>query len=540
MNIDFSKGMQDFSAVTKKQAGKAPSFDLTCERLTAVKADVDTAEAKGLFVPLPLPLTDEKPKPSGDRSRVKTIRNRLFILGYLNKDTGRGSFDAPMEKSIRAFQKDAGLDVDGWVGEEQTWPALQELVSFETPINLLKWYADGKPKPVLLRAIALRLFALGINKEKPTSSEVDIKTGMQAFGRIWQLLDLGDTRLTPGLNVEWVELLFDMDGITKRLADVKLPLAKEALAEVHSFVLNAAKIELWLMGYPVAPGGYDLEKREVILTGSGGLSKSDMFLRSKTVSKYLTIKRNFKFYKALHLFWTDCGKDDNTADGLSVEFLNNFSTFFLIVNGDIQVDKELSLEARQVELESFLEKNPDEIPSIWQTVRKFGARIWDGIRRVWGWFKRMWEGFKKGLRKLGTNLSRMIYNAAMGSFTVVFNVFKSFGTAIDIITEPQQPDSKPDNVLFYRDFDFDMKVLVGRLADGPKVEERCRLMQRKARQFVFASHVIGIFMFILVSAFKSKWAGYFGLVFALIKLRRQRFRFKALADEYRALFVVAA
>jgi hypothetical protein len=536
MDIDFSKGMQNISTVFAEQAEKAPTFDLACERLTAVKADVDTAEAKGLFVPLP----DSKPKTSRDRSRVKTIRNRLFILGYLDKDTGRGNLDATLEHSIKAFQKEADLEIDGWVGEKETWPALQELVSFETPINLLQWFAEGKPKPVLRRAIALRLFVLGINKERPTSSDVDIEEGMQVFGRIWRLLNLGETQLPPGLNLEWLGLLFDLDGITKRLADVKIPLEKKVLAEVHSFVLNAAKIELWLMGYPVAPSGYDLEKREVFQTGSEGLSKSDIFMRSKTVTKYLTIKRNFKFYKAIHRFWIDYGKDDNTADGLSVDFLKNFSRFFQMVDENLQVDRDLSLEQGQVDLEKFLEGRKNKIPSIWQTVREFGARIWDGIRRVWGWFKRMVTEFKNKLLEIGANLSRIIYNVALGSFTVVFNVLKSFGTAIEIITKPLLPGSKSGSVEFFHDFDFDVKVWVNRSTSGPQIAECCEVLHRKTRQFAFAGHVIGAFISILVNVFKTNWTGYFGLVFALIKLRRQRFRFKALANEYKTLYVTAA
>ncbi len=75
-----------------------------------------------------------------DWSRIKTIRNRLFNLGYIEQDTGTGHLDDTIRDGIKVFQREAGLKVDGWIGEKETWPALQDLVSFETPINIKKWF----------------------------------------------------------------------------------------------------------------------------------------------------------------------------------------------------------------------------------------------------------------------------------------------------------------------------------------------------------------------------------------------------------------
>ena len=290
MEIDFKEGMVEFSALSKKQPEKPPTCDFVIERLAAVAADIDTAEKKGLFVPLPR----SEPEESKDRSRIKTIRNRLFILGYLEKDTGRGNMDAPLKEAIRTFQKEAGLEPDGWVGEEETWPALQELVSFETPIKIARWFDSELPKPVLRRAVALRLHVLGLRDEKPTSSNEDIETGLRSFGRVWEKLNPGTTLSETGLNYEWLGLLFDMDGITSRLSEVSADLSREDLVKIHSFVLNAAKIELWLMGYAVRPSGYDLEKREIPLSDSDGLTDFDVWKKSKTVTRFLTVKRNLR------------------------------------------------------------------------------------------------------------------------------------------------------------------------------------------------------------------------------------------------------
>ena len=534
MEIDFDKGMMRFSAVYQAQLGKTPTCDNTVERIAAVTYDVAEAEKNGLFVPMP----KSEPQESNDRSRIKTIRNRLFILGYLEKDSGRGNLDEPLKEAIRAFQGEAGLEVDGWVGAEETWPALQELVSFETPIQLWKWYDAHLPKPVLRRAIALRLFALGLKEQRPTKIDEDIETGLRSFGRIWKLLNLGETRTQPGLNREWLELLFDMDGITRRLSQASSALPEEELLKAHPLVLNAAKIELWLMGYPVPPGGYDLEEREAPPIDSDGLTNTEIWFKSKTLTRFHTIKKNLKFHKALHRFWIDHGKDDDAADELSIFFLQKFSAFFKIVDEGLQTDKVLSVAHRQEDLEAFLEDRKDQIPAVWQTVRTIGARIWDGVRRVWGWFKRMLTVFKKKVLKIGTNLSRLIYDFALESFTVVADVFQSIGTVVEFMVNPVMPGSDVQRVVFFRDLDLDPRAVIHSSADGRQVASCCETLKRNTRIFAFGCHVIGTFISILAEVFKKAWTAYFGLVLTLIKLRAVRHRLKSLAAEYRAIFPI--
>lgn len=536
MEIDFNKGMDHFSAVFAKQIEAPPSYNIAIEKIAAVKADVDTAENDEFFVPLP----DSEPEKSRDRSRVKTIRNRLFILGYLEKDTGRGNIDDTLKIAIQEFQKEAGLTPDGWVGEKETWPALQELVSFENPIDLLQWYNSDRPKPALRRAIALRLFVLGLREKGPASADEDIETGLQYFGRIWQILKLGETRSQPGLNLEWLALLFDMDGLSKRLSEAGNDLSREQLAKVHSLVINAAQIELWLMGYPVRPGGYDLVKCETSHTTPDGLTDWDVWIKSKTVTQYYTVKRRIKLHKALHQFWIDHGKDDKTADEFSVNFLQNFSFFFQIVAAGLQADKDMSIVHQQEHLETFLIDRKNQIPLVWEKLKKIGARIWDGIRRVWGWFKRMVTHLKDRTLEIGTNLTRIIYDFALESFTVVANVFKSIGTTIEIITKPVMPGSNTDQVVFFRDLDFDSKVVVHRYADHQKVMDCCEILLWKTRLFAFGCHVIGTFVSILNDVFRTGWTAYFGLVLTLIKLRSVKYKFKSLADEYRVIFLAKA
>ena len=78
-----------------------------------------------------------------------------------------------------------GLVADGWVGD-YTWKALMELVSFEAPIDLLRWLnpePKGRPKISLKRAIALRLHVLGLAETRKDFSDAALDKGMAEFGR---------------------------------------------------------------------------------------------------------------------------------------------------------------------------------------------------------------------------------------------------------------------------------------------------------------------------------------------------------------------
>jgi Putative peptidoglycan binding domain len=217
-------------------------------------ADIAQLEANGLFVPLPL----EEPDKSKDASRIKTIRNRLSNLGYLPQDSGRPYLDEELKEAIRRFQEEADLIVDGWVGE-QTWTALQELVGFESSINLLRWFRRGHIKTPLKRAIGLRLFVVGLMEKAPTTHPVDPTEGMTAFGRVWRILNLGPVTSRASISPEWVTRLFDQDGLIGRLASTKVPSTAQERPSIHGFILNIAKIELWLAGYKIKPTGYDLQ-----------------------------------------------------------------------------------------------------------------------------------------------------------------------------------------------------------------------------------------------------------------------------------------
>ena len=528
MSFDFSQeGLKHFSRMADPVVGGPTSVDLIINRIDALAADFTQSEVNGLFVPLPL----EEPKNSNDVSRVKTIRNRLANLGYLPKDSGRPYLDEELEQAIRWFQQEADLVVDGWVGE-QTWTALQELVSFESPSNLLRWFQGGQIKAVLKRAVGLRLFVLGLVEKAPAAHPVDPTVGMVTFGQVWQILDLGSVTSRGSISLEWLARLFDQDGLVSRLASARVPSTLRDRQSVHSFLLNVAKVELWLAGYKVRPTGYDLQPR------SGGENQSDssVWMISSSMTTYLRLKKNMRFYKALLSFWKDHEAGNDQIKMLTADFIDTFPQFYQMIAKGIQSDAIMTPSEKQAEIEGILKKYPEQIPAIWDHVRKLGNRLWDGIRRVWGWLKTLMQSGVKKVITLGSNLSRLIYDYALSAYSVASNVFKSFGALIRSITNPVVDGSDLKHIVMFHDNDFDFRVVFNSSAESRVVKALVGRVRKQTRMFVFACHVLNIVLSVTLTVVRSGMTGYIGLIFAMIRSKKQLDRFKGVIKEYQLVF----
>jgi len=111
-----------------------------------------------------------------------------------------------------------------------------------------EWLSGGRVNPALRRAATLRLFVLGLVNEKPTSADLDLSQGFKAFAEVWTVLKLGSSSSPPAPNLEWLNRLFNQDQLVKKLSCIVRPLSKSRLIQTHGFLLNLAKIELWLAG----------------------------------------------------------------------------------------------------------------------------------------------------------------------------------------------------------------------------------------------------------------------------------------------------
>jgi len=209
------------------------------------------------------------------RIRIQTIASRLWLLGYLQRKIGPRSIHKKIPE-IRAavfqFQNDAGLKKDHWVGNK-TWYALDQLVSFESEVDYSQWFKDGIIHPekrnACHRAVQLRLWCLGLYPNKPNRNfRLLNKRDLRNFASVLSVFRVKkDAEFEADLNQDTFKILFNQEELTSAIAarsskDNKRFLfnfsqsdgtRKRELAK--KFIINCAKIELWLLGYKVKIDG---------------------------------------------------------------------------------------------------------------------------------------------------------------------------------------------------------------------------------------------------------------------------------------------
>ena len=217
---------------------------------------------------------------------------------------------------------------------------------------------------------------------------------------------------------------------------------------------------------------------------------------------------------------------------LSLNFLDRFHEFFDLLASGFQTYDAISDEDRHKLIEEKLLQHQDQVPTIWTNLQRLGNRMWDGIKRIWTWIK----SIVKKVVVFGLNLSRLVYNYALGAFSALSNIFESLGEALSLITNRYLKASDPHVAAFFHDGDFDFKVTVNLLANKANLDEICANLKRQTRLFLFVCRLLGIFISILQTALKTVSTSYVGLVLALVKFHSEWQRVKEIALEYRLIF----
>ena len=233
---------------------------------------------------------------SVDDVRRRTIAMQLWLLGYLEEDPDDGNASISssiLRDALREFQGEAGIappEADSPDAiDDETWFALNELVTFEgmegtalTEERLReRWFEGEQPRPALRRAVQLRLFVLGLRDEGP-GTELGPLTPDTLTPLFWinLLFGLGDRILSQRYGPEALALLFDQDRFVEALSgagrDEEFQIRRpESLSKARarrlaqSFIVNVAKIELWLLGFDVSPDG----KTDYSVSGLGGRAR---------------------------------------------------------------------------------------------------------------------------------------------------------------------------------------------------------------------------------------------------------------------------
>lgn len=279
------------------------------QRYSQLEGIIAKVDQDGVFPALPTAERDIRTVEL-NASRTRTVRTRLYLLGYLKKDNESGLVDSKLKQAIQQFQREAELDPCGHV-DGDTWTALQEMVGFECPSNLEEWASAAagggiKPYRALMRAIKLRLFALGLLEYKQTKKQEKVSKALEKFRLIAQILRLTDEPLSAAPSPMTRLLRFtprpplppSSTRITSPIAWPKRAIPSPStgrnispgakLKNDKKIRHLLRKIELWLLGYDVKLNG---KSRYVIPTANRPYAPA-----------------SYPFYFTLFQFWYDSGK----------------------------------------------------------------------------------------------------------------------------------------------------------------------------------------------------------------------------------------
>jgi len=459
------------------------------------------------------PLPQQEPSGSDDYagSRIRTIRNRLFNLGYLAVDDKSALLDETIKNAIRAFQKDAGLTQDSWVGE-QTWSALQALVSFEEPTHLAGWFSAGEANSALIRATHLRLFALGLMADKPRDiNRAVIRAGL---GRFIEAIDAlgfdvegaGIENLMPDLHMDVLTLLFDEDELIRRMGASESPVPKQhaGLRSAHALLINIAKIELWMLGYDVDPRG----------------SQDDDIAVARGTSE---LNHTSPLFKAMKQFWADKGQSARSTMRSRSYLSQSFRTFFSELYEDTMLDQTEELPDSD-ELFQHFSDDKNFIQTVWDHVKTFGARLWDGVKRMWGWFKRVIKSAARAAGEFMEGVSRIAYHYILKSYEAVQAVVKAVVHSIRFFTQQRLDISGRNQTVIFHDLDFDFKAVVHN-DDAPEdVYAIADSLNRKSSIFKISCKIFSALLDVLKGVINGVFTGWATLLMSLLKLYKHTAR----------------
>ena len=487
---------------TGSECYRLPNLDSMdgLSRVDALDGILAKAEAQGVIAPLPA--TEEEARLSElHASRIRTTRLRLSLLGYLTNNRSP-EVDGGLRRALVRFQTGAGLKVDGWVGEK-TWTALQELVSFEHPSNVHKYFDKGKPRDALVRAVKLRLFVLGLLDNTNPRKWEKVTAALTRFAALAGILGLYRCPLAPTLTPETLGVLFDQDGIADRLGQAghdftgRRPagMSKATFQKlVRGFVVSVAKVELWLLGFDVPLDG---KTRFAVPSASSGAPP-----------------RRYKLYCALHQFWGFFyrgAQRRRLATRITGEFFRRLS--------DVQAGgAHATIDSDEV-YRTLAEQKPKTLNAVWRNLKSLGSRIWDGMKRAWSWFKALFRPLGRQLGKWVRNLARLAMRFALGAFGTVRGVMRMVSGIASVLRHRTFPGSDVKHIVIYRDADFDYRVYVnpGRTVD--RVYELLDELRAKATRFAAGVRVLGLVIdTIRTVARNAALGGWLGLVLSLVRV----------------------
>jgi len=437
------------------------------------------------------------------------LRDRLFRLGYLAVRSGPDFVDDALKQAVTKLQREAGLTVDGWVGQ-QTWGALQELFAFEPSTLLERWIDARGMTPALQRAAALRLGTFGLTPGQTTATAAGPPLpALERWRRVLVLLDApgisGDTPLDA---LPLYRYLFDLDRLSGLVAGRADSLqsrlqASPAGADAElllDFLKNLLKIELWLRGYDkVRPDGKPLPitRTENIRVGAHGK-------RIRSGYRYSV------FYEVIRNLWGDL--DEDFEHGSEAEIV--LRSYRLLAE-DAALTAEAQDDRRQRALGIIDQIDREDVQrrvmEEWKPESLIGL-LWDGLKRVWRFLKRLVVGVARRAKLL----ARAAFQLASESFAIVRKAGRVFSDGFGLLLNPEVAGSN-ESIAMHRRADFDFEVFVATNAQPEQVTTFLSGLERRVTSLRAALKILELLFnaAITAAALTGPW-GWWPLVRSLI------------------------
>ena len=449
---------------------------------------------------------------NSQRIRIQTIASRLWLLGYLPRKIRPEKIPEKLDdikEAVGRFQKDADLKQDNWVGDK-TWYALDELVSFESDTTYSQWFANGAIKPeaenAVHRAVQLRLWCLGLYPNKPDKKFRLLKDdALKSFGNILKIFLIRKGVFKSGLNYETLKILFDQDLLTNAIARRSSPGKKSFLLKItngdrekqknlaQAFIINCAKIELWLLGYEVEIDGINNYQ----YTAGSSLYKA--------MEHYYQHFENLTKARAGHL-----------ASQITPAFFEGISTA-----NDIVVSYDSDDLSEEVAKEFSTARAVDEA---WSYLKNKGMRLWDGLKRIWRWIKKIG---KKVVTFIKENIFKAFFRYASKAFKIVQRGIAAVVKSINIYIKGELCESG----IFYR-FSKDMDTTVY-LTGEINGKRGIDALQKQSKAFNLGCRIIGW----IFNIFKNMAIGFVGWAKLLFSLLKGYKELKILYRDFKAVAV---
>lgn len=449
------------------------------------------AHREKIAAPAPEAELVERPgRPPFEQSRLRAARSWLFALGYLDDDEDLPDYDDALEEAVKVFQGEAGLEVDGWIGTEETWPRLRQLITFDDPLDADYWIVGDTPRPAMVRAARVRLWLYRFGNKKNLLDRAALEIQTRAFIETLERLGLpegsapahGPARLAFVLSHDDHVALLARPEAEARFRAIT---HRERMIAAHDLLLNLTKVELWL----AQTGSVDLieQHHETLAHGR--------------------IKVPKELRDGMREFMDALDRDEPAVGNQRGDFIDAMREkdsvlairLFLDATVRFTRDDDALAPERVEQLQDFYNKNPahsqaraDATATEMQGIN-IRSRLWDGLKRAFFWVRKAIATAIKSLEPLldlAKKLARYAYRVASEAVSGVFRAAKSFTDHLATAFGRHHRD-EAGHIVLVRSFGRDTDLLVSAAAPPGYAAAYTRRLHVSAQIFRWACRILG-------------------------------------------------